>query len=275
MAAAKQAAPATKALAKWDEELAAAAKASAAIEANTGGGQFFSLKSGVLSWDGVPFRNNEMAVIVLDAVLENVFYDKPYNPDVQVSPACFAHGRDEAQMKPHLTVINAGQNPSDDCQSCPKNAWGSADVGKGKACKNKRRLAVISAGTFAKDGSFELNDEDGHWKNTAAGFLALPPMSIKGWAEYVKSLAGGLKRPPYGVITKVKVVPDPKSQFRVLFEAIEPVPDDIMGEVMARHKAAAEGIMFPYQLGGDEDEAPAAKPAAKGKPAPQAKGKKY
>jgi hypothetical protein len=80
----------------------------------------------------------------------------------------------------------------------------------------------------------------------------------------VKQVAGTLKRPPHGVFALVKVVPDAKSQFRVLFEVIDKVPNELMGVIMQRHKEVQSLIDFPYQI--DTEEAkPKAKPQ-KGKP---------
>ena len=41
-------------VAKWDEELAQQAAIAAEMEANTGGGQFFSVRGGQLSWQDSP-----------------------------------------------------------------------------------------------------------------------------------------------------------------------------------------------------------------------------
>ena len=61
------------AITKWEEELAKQADVASAMEANAGGGQFFSLKSGILSWQDAPLPGNQMAVIIVDGILENVF----------------------------------------------------------------------------------------------------------------------------------------------------------------------------------------------------------
>ena len=65
---------------KWDDELAKMAQVAADME-ETVTGQFFSLKGGILSWNDAPVPNNEMAVIILDSILENVFYEGAYDPE--------------------------------------------------------------------------------------------------------------------------------------------------------------------------------------------------
>lgn len=239
---------------KWDEELAAAAEAAAGMEANTGGGQFFSLRNGILSWSDSPIPNNEMAVIILDTIFETVYYEGKYDSDNPTPPVAFAFGRDQAEMRWHETSDPefAGElcSESEVCQ------WGSADVGKGKAARETRRLAMIPAGKIDRNGNFEMFDED-HFQSATIGFMRLPVTSVKGYANFVKQVAGALKRPPFAIITKVSVVPDPKDQFKVVFEAMEKVEDDsIMEMIMSRREEAESTIDFPYNMEQPEEPAP-------------------
>lgn len=250
----------SKAVATWDEELARQAEIAASMEESSGGGQFFSLKSGILSWNDAPLPGNQMVVIILDSVLENVYYGTEYDPDNPAGPECFAFGRSEKEMEPHIIVKEAGQAVSDVCAGCEMNEFGSADRGRGKACRNTRRLAMIPAGTFNNQGKLELFDEDEHYESTTIGFMKLPVTSVRGYANFVKQIASTLKRPPFGVVTKVSVAPDAKSQFRVLFEPMGQVPDELMAIIIERNKEASSTIDFPYQL--DEEE-PQPKKAAR------------
>jgi len=260
----------TTALVKWDEELAKQAEVAAGMEANTGGGQFFSTKGGILSWQDAPLPGNQMAVVILDSVLENVFYEGRYDPDVPQGPTCFAFAREEKTMAPHTIVVEAGNAQHDQCAGCPMNEFGTAEVGKGKACRNTRRLGMIPAGTFNAAGKFELNEDLEHYENTAVGFMKLPVTSVKGYASFVKQVAGALRRPPFGIVTKVKVVPDPKSQFKVVFEPIMNLPDELMGAIMKRHEEVKSTIDFPYQPA-EEETAPAPKRGSRAAAKPVAK----
>lgn len=264
----------TTAVVKWADELAKQAVVAAAVEESTSTGAFFSLKSGILSFGGNPVPNNEMAVVVVDSVLENVFYGSEYDPDNIESPICFAFGRDEKTIEPHKIVVEAGNSEagaSGQCAGCPNNEWGSADRGRGKACANKRRVAMIPAGTI-EGGKFKAFTKPEQFETSAIAFMKLPVTSVKGYATYVKQIAAGLKRPPHGIFTKVSVRPDPQSQFKVVFEPLAEVPDELMGAVMARHKEAVATIETPYSVPSDE---PKAAPAGRGAKAPKdaAKGK--
>lgn len=264
----------TTAIAKWDEELARQAELAAGMEASTSTGQFFSLKSGQLSWNDAPLPGNQMAVVILDAVLENVFYEGAYDPDTPQGPACFAFGRDDKTMSPHPIVVEAGSAQSEACNGCPLNEFGSADKGRGKACRNTRRLAMIPAGSFNQQGKFELIEDIEHYESTAIGYMKLPVTSVKGYAAFVKQVAGALRRPPHGIVARVKVVPDPTSQFKVVFEPLMSLPSELMGAIMTRHEEAMAAIEFPYQL--NDEQAPPPPPKRGGKAAkPAARGRKY
>lgn len=253
--------------ANWDEQLAAQAQVAAKMEENVGTANFFGLKSGVLSYNDSPLPDNQMAVIILDHVLENVFYEGKFDPDTPQSPICYAFGRDEADMKPHEKVFEAGNQQNDTCKGCPMNEWGTADTGRGKACRNVRRLAMIPAGTF-ENGKFQLNKSPEHYEKATVAYMKLPLTSVKGFSNFVKQVASALKRPPFGIITKVKVVPDPDTQFKVTFEALDKVPDNLMAAVMNRHEQAAGEIDFPYQVADDSatGSKKAKKPAGKAVP---------
>lgn len=264
----------SKALVNWEEEMEREAAIAQGQEANTGGGQFFSVKGGILAFDGSPVPNNQMAVIVLDSILENDFYEGAYDPNNAAPPTCYAFGRDETTMGPHPDIVARDQAQHETCQGCPMNAYGTANTGKGKACSNRRRLALVPAGQLDKDGNFTAYESEGEFAKSAIGYLKLNTMSLKGWANYVKTTAATLKRPPYGVFTLVKVVPDPKSQFRLIFESLGPVDRDLLQVVSDRNKEAKAQIEQPYNLDVEDAPAPAAKPAARRAVAPAAPANK-
>jgi hypothetical protein len=235
---------ATSAIANWDEELAKQAEAAAAQEANTGGGQFFSLRGGQLKLNDAPLPNNEIAAVIIDSVLENVYYAGDFDPDNPASPSCYAFGRDEDSMEPNEAVE---EKQADGCADCPMNQWGSAETGRGKACRNRRRIAVIPAGTIDRNGEFEAYDDPDHFAKAQVAYLALPPTSINGYGAWVKQVAGALKRPPHAVFARIAVVPDQKTQLKVTFETLGPVPNELLPAVIKRHDEVAANIEFPYQ----------------------------
>ncbi|MDD2775546.1 MAG: hypothetical protein PHU06_06295 [Gallionella sp.] len=253
------------ALVNWDEELAKQAEVAAGMEASAGGGQFFSTKGGQLSFNDMPIPGNHMAVIIVDSVLENVMYDGRYDPDVPQAPICFAFGRDEKDLKPHELVVANETAQHETCQGCPMNEWASAETGKGKACRNTRRLALVPAGTLSATGHLDQLATSDDLATAAMGFLKLPVTSVKGYATFVKSVAGALRRPPFGILTKISVIPDAKTQFRVVFSPLQPASDELMPVIMQRRAEASKLIEAPYSLESREAAPPPAK-AGRGKP---------
>lgn len=248
------------AVAKWDEELAKLAQQAKGLEANVGGGNFISTKGGRLQYNGAEVPGNSMRVIVVDHILENHYYNVRYDPDNPASPCCFAFGTDESDMAPHE---ESSEPQADACKGCPMNEFGSADTGRGKACSNIRRLALI-----AEDG---MEDIEG----AALAFLKVPPTSVKGWAGYVRQLADVMGRPPLGVITEISITPDPKTQFKINFSVVEKIEDgDVLQALIAKRAQAATELVVPYA---PVEEAPAPAPRGRAgglkgqKPKPPAK----
>lgn len=260
--------PTTTAIANYDEELAKLAGASATLTDTGGGGRFFSTRAGVLQFDDTALPGNQMCAIIASWCLENVYYAEAYDADNRTPPACFAFCKnpdEKDEMAPHEMVDtdDVFERQSDNCKDCEQNQWGSAAKGKGKACSNRRRLALIPAGTYkpvGRGGGFELElieDED-HFRTAEEAFLKVPVMSGKGFDAYVRDVADQLRRPLFAVYTRIYLTPDPKSQFKVNFELIEPVGNEMIPTLLERYRKSHETIDFPYTpFKEDEEEAPA------------------
>lgn len=248
--------PQTTAVTNWEEELARDAEAAAGQEASAGGAPAFSTKGGILAFNDAPLPGNQVAAIILDSVMENTFYEEAYDPDNITPPTCYALGRDAGTLSAHADVVARGQDQSDGatCSTCPMNQFGTANVGRGKACGNRRRLMLIPAGTFDKNDQFIPFENESDYETAMGGMLKVPPTSIRGWANFVKQLSGGMNLPPHGVYTRVQVVPDAKSQFKVTFSPIDRIPGEFMGVVMRRRKEIQPLIEQPYNL--DVEDAP-------------------
>lgn len=283
----------TTEIANFDEELARLAGAGAALTNSSEGGRFFSTRAGQLSYDDTPLPGNQMAVVVIGWCLENIFYRDKFDADNRTPPTCFAFGKDpeaKDEMAPHEIVDKEDvfERQSDTCEECPMNEWGSAEKGRGKACGNRRRLAMIPAGTYVSQGKgkgfeLELFDDEDHFAGADVAYLKVPVMSGKGFDSYVKQCAEQLRRPLFAVFTRVWLEPDPKSQFKVMFELLEPVPNELIPALLKRNKDIMSKIDFPYTPLSEEDgdakgggaaqtaskklagRKPAAKPAARAK----------
>lgn len=238
--------------AKWDEELAKYAQQAAELEKGSGG-NFFGLKGGILAYDGAPIPGNKMCVIVLDGILENVYFSEAYDADHPAGPKCYAFGRDEQAMAPHQSVVERGDAQHQKCNGCQQNVFGTAEQGKGKACRNTRRVAMIPAGTYEKD-TLMLFTKPEQFTSSPIAFMKLPVTSVKDYSAFVKQLAVVLKKPPFAVFAIVQVLPDPKTQFKVAFQAHQEAPSALIPTLLARHEEATKSIDFPYPQFTEEDE---------------------
>lgn len=239
--------PQKNAVMNYSEELAKYAKASAETEASVALGKFLSVKGAKLSFNGNPIPGNKMNVVVIDSVIEHHYYEENYDVDNPSSPVCFAFGREEKTMAPH---DESQAKQADACKGCPQNEFGTARVGKGKACKNIRRLSLITEDA--------LSDVE----NAEVAYLKVPVTSVKAWAGYVQQLNSAMSLPPLGVVTEISVVPDDKTQLKVGFKFVEKVGEAALGAILAKRKTGEAALMQPYSAF-EKKEAPVrgAKPA--------------
>jgi hypothetical protein len=251
------------ALVKWEEELEGYATETAK-GISVSEGKFISFKGGRMSFAGADIPDDEFNGVIIGWTHHNAYYDPDirYDADNPQTPICYAFGQDEEEMQPHE---DSKDKQCDSCAECPFSKFESAKTGRGKACKNTFRLAIIAES--------DLDDID----SAEVVYLSVPPTSLKNFANYLAKDLKNLKRPHWFVKTLISRVPDDTSQFRVTFKHVESIEDGELYEPLkALWKKTMEGIDFPYQereprepkRGGRNT-----KPAARGKAAPKKAGK--
>jgi hypothetical protein len=191
-----------------------------------------------------------LPVIVIGAVRENLYYPEAYDPDAPgQSPTCFALDteQNEAAMAPPPDLES---KESDSCVDCWANAFGTADRGKGKACKNNVRLVVLPA----------IRDEDGELPDlskVAGARIAVPPTSLKNWSSYANKIIEGLHAPLFAVITDIETEPAEKGGFSMFFDLQDGVPTDQIMTV--KERVDSDGITniqtLPMIGSGDDNKA--------------------
>jgi hypothetical protein len=203
-------------------------------KAERASGAFFSIKAAQLTFQGNNIPNNKMDVVVLESIHERTYYPEDYGGDV-TSPTCYSFSQDGENMVPHPEVANK-QHAT--CEGCPRDKWGTGKNEKGKACKQGRRLALMSAADL---------DSPDKVMGATTGYLRVPVMSVRNYANYLQAVVGGSDLPLFCHITRVSVTPDPKIQVKVLFERVSGIDrDDVMEAVFNRASAEADNIAFPY-----------------------------
>jgi hypothetical protein len=211
-------------IALFEDQLAKMAMETVKAEQSGLTATFLSTQGGTLKYRGNAITDNKLACVILSAPVERLYYDARYDPTKIIGPKCFAIAAIATGMGP---APNVEEPAHATCESCPKNEWGSAvNGGKGKACRETRRLLLIPAdsiGTVAAVESAEI------------AALRPPVTSLKNYATYVQTVATTMKRPPLAVITEIAVVPDPKTQFKVTFTVVKAIEDmAIIQALMAR-----------------------------------------
>jgi hypothetical protein len=222
---------------KWDEEMAEFAKAAAETEANAGGGNFISTRGGHFTIGGNEVPGDVMNVVIVDHVLENCFYKGKYDAKNPTSPVCYAFGRKEEDMKPHAA---SSEPQCASCKDCEWNKFGSADTGRGKACKNTRRLGLITED--------DLDDVE----NAVPAILKVPPTSIKKWGGYVKNLEAVEHRPPFMMVTQVSIKQNDDTQFELGFKAVSKVDGEHYENLKAKRTLVENDLTQPYAPPSDE-----------------------
>jgi hypothetical protein len=209
----------------------------------------FSTRAGALMLGEERMPGDQVCVIILDFIRMNTFYPERFDQDSPMPPTCFALGRVEEEMGPHhsmqqdLSYFKPQNDPTlyGSCNSCALNQWGSAEQGRGKACQNKRELTLLPAGFYVprpRSRDFDLNllDDPAHYQTADTARLRVPVTSVNNWARYVNLISAQYRRPPAGVLTRIYLEPDQKTQYKVNFEVVEAVPDHIASVVIARQQ---------------------------------------
>jgi len=145
-------------------------------------------------------------LIVLDYRNLYRYFKEAYNPQKLASPSCFALSKSLEGMAPHES---APDPVSDVCKGCPMNEWGSASQGKGKACKNNVKLAVVAPDATIDTDPFSL---------------IVSPTGLKSWSSFVNGLAV-MGRVPIQAVAEVSF--DPQQAYPTLkFKAVAAVEEE-------------------------------------------------
>jgi hypothetical protein len=171
--------------------------------------------------DGDGPRSSIDVVIVKAAPqIAKIWYQSGYVEGSTAPPDCWSvDGIKPDPASPKL------QSPT--CAGCPQNAWGSAvrpgGSGKGKACADSKRLAIVP------EGDMENEIHGGPM------LLRVPPASLGAVKQYADTLnAIGLA--PFGVVTRMKF--DPSTEYPAIsFEAVRVLEED-EAETILKHRAS-------------------------------------
>lgn len=177
-------------------------------------GDFISIRNGKFTFKGKNIGTS-MDVIILDYAFIRQWFDVPFDPDNPSIPACYSIQYVADGMRP---ADNAVKPQCDgECHECEYDAWGSDEKGDGKACKEGRRLACMSADK-------DLTKAD-------IGFVNIPSASLKDWRGFVSDVEDKLGKEVFAVVTRISF--DDDSDFvKLKFDIIDQIDDPAEGTII-------------------------------------------
>lgn len=244
---------------EWKGRLAKYAERDAATATGAGGWNYIGTRGGIFN-----FNDEEIEelppVLILGAVFDNVYYEGDYDADNPVGPVCFAIAEEEKLLAPPESLGDDRQCMQTDpaggvCSGCWANAFGTADRGKGKACKNTRRLALLPADDLSLKG---LRQVEG-------AMLRIPVTSVKQYSTFTNKVTKAMGIPLFMLPARINIEKDAKTQMKVTFEPYHfdgdtplLIQDAALLEVIEERVKEADAYLkqLPTVDKGDSDDAP-------------------
>jgi len=134
--------------------------------------------------------------------------------------------------------LNSNTGEIRNCKTCPLNQFGSAEDGRGKACKNMHRVYLLRSGEM-----FPL-------------LITLPPTSIKPLSNYIAKRVLAKGKRTTDVITKISLKKTQNSSgitySQVQFAKVEDL-DPATAEQIRQYSQGIKAITRQVQIEQDED----------------------
>jgi hypothetical protein len=237
------------AMVPWEEKFAQLATEGVAQVANVGANiHQIKFGRGTITVDDDIIKSGQLECVVLGFVALNRWNKDAYDANNPKAPDCYAFSTiiDDKKMVPHPA---APLKQNEDCVSCEKNAYGSAERGDGKACANTARLGILVDNDLKNAESV---------KSAEMYTGSVSPTNLKYLAAYLKQLEKTHKRPIWGVVTQINTFDDPKTQIRVEFKMVTLINDPKIIEALhERVTPLQETLQQPFAASVDK------KPAAR------------
>lgn len=228
----------------WADKLKNYATEDEATATGDGGWGMISLNNGQFTFEDA-ILDSPLNVVILGARFENLLYQGKYDPNKMTGVTCYAIGDDLATLAPPADLDS---KESELCATCPKNVFGSdTERGKGKACANKVRLALVPFDT-SKPTATELLKQDG-------ARLRIPPTGLKAWSVFVKKITKALHRPLFSIVSSLTVSPDTKNNIKLEFDALGQIDNpELLTALESRLSEAKDNLELPPALASPEEE---------------------
>lgn len=208
----------------WELELAEQAKQARANE--QAGLPRIVHKNNQILIDGKPVKDNTLRLIILGYNFSKAYYEGRYVPGKTSTPVCYAFAsplEGEKSMRPHE---QAPHKQCEQCVGCEHNRFGTAELGRGKRCKDERRVLCV----------VETNDA-ASIKKSEVRLLSVPPNSLKNWGAYLDAIKDlSPSGSPSAVVTEISTEAR-EAAYVLTFKPIARLTGEQGMAVMARGKA--------------------------------------
>ncbi len=237
------------ALTSWEQEEAAHAKDVKSKE--TLGVARITTRGGDFKIDGKNLGRT-MVVLPIAAAKEKNFFLKKFDPNKPATPDCYAFiddNREEKDMVAHLAAPHPqNRNPNGDespCAGCKHNAFGTAEVGRGKRCKDYRRWLVIAP--VMRDGVPFLDAEA--VRAAEKRQIQIPPASLKNYGNYLaglndKTRTGSIRE----MIVQMELYALPQGGHGIKFTPVKGVDQKVHEAAVAVGNAALPMLTQAYPV---------------------------
>lgn len=185
-------------------------------------GKIFTLPNGQTS-------PGPMNAIIVDWRYFNSYFEGVYNASNIKPPVCWAINKAPAEL---TASDKAPKKQNDTCEECAMNQWGTGQSGRGKACKNACRLAIIPANFDEKTKPMMLN---------------VSPTGLKQWGTYLNRLKTQLGMLPVQVTTSISFNPN-EAYPSLLFDLGDKIDEDKYPMLAAMREKAQEMLDREPQL---------------------------
>jgi hypothetical protein len=253
----------------YKDRMAALVEQTKKAEAPAGG--FISTKGSRLSVGDVRLPNDTIRAIVIEYRKDNEFYPNAYVAGQSAAPICSAIVRPHEILTPWrlpkegedldlLTLDESGwvsdspepQVPAGHgCDSCGMLEWGSAKLikgkagsGKGKACRESRRLHI-----FAADQCTTPEDV------ARAPYMTMipPPTSLDNFKRFANEVTTVLKMPVFAAVVDITLVPNDAYMFMIEYKIVEAIRDEgILNALLTRHEQLITKTITPPKPSDDD-----------------------
>jgi len=182
--------------------------------------------------------------VVVAAINERCYYNKPYDPEAIDAPACFAQNEEFHLLAPHE---NVPEPECENCQDCPQAEFVRVEGQKrpkAPPCKTYKKLALINADAI-KSGDYGAKD---------LVFLKVSPTSVKNWKKYATE-CGGDGMPVWACGTRISIKSDANTMWQINFTKTGEFNDDeTLTKLDALIQPGLDLLNQPYEYEEEEED---------------------